>query len=556
MKLKNFFAAVAVAASVLVSCTETEVRNTLSVTPSGMIEFAESGNEDVVLNVATDAASWSFEAPSWIEATQGEKTLIVNAKDNETEDDLVGRIVISAGNAEPVKIMVTQAAVGSGSASDGVKGTFNCISDNTSIIVKSENTVTAEVNVTLASAAAGNVIFSVSVDEAYLAEYNYLKGESNELFNPEKVSVSGTLAVESGKTESNTVTVTLDVSGLEFGTGYLVPLQVKVKSGAATVKGDDSRVNLIIMKANPKAIKNVLYFEVNDTNPLNALEYKMSDGSYFFDAVILFAANINYNSVDDVVYLHNNPNVQALLNETDVYLQPLRKAGIKVYLGLLGNHDAAGLCQLSDWGSAEWAKEVAQACKEYKLDGVSLDDEYSGYPISGNKWFTSSASGAAGSRLMYELKKEMKRVCSWPTEVSYFQWGSLYQTSSVKDQVTQEVHQPSEFVDFYVANYGGSSSPHADFTYANCSFASIECNLGRGSISEASCRSAKETGYGWCMWFAFDPSGTGGISANYNRVKGYMQAFCRGCYDCELVEPTGVYKKIGEGKYDPKRYEM
>ena len=29
----------------------------------------------------------------------------------------------------------------------------------------------------------------------------------------------------------------------------------------------------------------------------------------------------------------------------------------------------------------------------------------------------------------------------------------------------------------------------------------------------------------------------------------------RGCYDQELIEPTGYYKKIGQGVYDSNRYE-
>ncbi len=560
MKFKNIFnglAALSVAAMALVSCNDgLEKTNTLSVDPSSAIEFLASGNEDVTLKVTTDADEWAFTAPEWIEATKDGNTLTVNAKENTTSDELLGRITFTAGNAEAVKIMVSQAAKGNGGVTDGVKGLFNCVGDNTTIFVKSETNVSASVNVTFESAVTKNVVLSVSVDPEYLAEYNYLNGEAHELFPADKVTIDGELAAKAGETETNTLTIALDASEIEFGTGYLVPLVVKVESGAATVKGDDSRVNLVVMKSNPKPIKNVLYFEVNDTNPLNALEYKMSDGSYFFDAVILFAANINYNSVDDVVYLHNNPNVQALLDESDVYIQPLRKAGIKVYLGLLGNHDAAGLCQLSDWGAKEWAKEVAQACKEYKLDGVNLDDEYSGYPDGSNKWFTSSASAAAGSRLMYELKKELKRVCSWPTEISYFQWGALYTATSVTDQETQAEYTPSNFVDFYVANYGGASRPFSDMSYANCSFMSIECNLGRGSISESSARAAKEQGYGWCMWFAFDPSGTGGINSNFYRVKDYMQAFAKGCYDCNLVEPTGVYHKRGEGKYDPKRYDL
>ena len=87
-----------------------------------------------------------------------------------------------------------------------------------------------------------------------------------------------------------------------------------------------------------------------------------------------------------------------------------------------------------------------------------------------------------------------------------------------------------------------------------CSMMSIECNLGRGSIDERSARSGKESGYGWLMWFAMDPSGTGTISSNYWRFFPMMQGAARGLYDMEIQTPTGVYNKVGEGKYDPTRH--
>ena len=34
-------------------------------------------------------------------------------------------------------------------------------------------------------------------------------------------------------------------------------------------------------------VQTVLYFEVNDTNPLNALEFLTESGKYFFDHIVL-----------------------------------------------------------------------------------------------------------------------------------------------------------------------------------------------------------------------------------------------------------------------------
>ena len=98
-------------------------------------------------------------------------------------------------------------------------------------------------------------------------------------------------------------------------------------------------------------------------------------GKLFFDDIILFSSIINYFAESGRVYVLNNPNVQFLLDNNEQFLQPLRKRGMKVILGILGNHDAAGVAQLSDMGCREFAKELAAYCNAYTLDGVGFDDE-------------------------------------------------------------------------------------------------------------------------------------------------------------------------------------
>lgn len=549
-------------AAALVSCQKEgniETQNTLSVTPSAMLEFNAAGNPDVTLSVKTDAESWDFTASEWITASRDGSSLIVNVMDNDTEEERFGRVTVTAGNAKEVKINVHQ------DAGAAVGGRFECVSESSVFVLDSpEVTASTGVRVVLPAPAESDLVLSVSFDGKYLDEYNFKNKEDHELMPAANVSFSGNLTVKAGETVSNTLDVTLDASGLDFLTCYLVPLQVKSVSGESVIS--ESRVNLVVVRQNARRpVKNVVLFAVNDTNPLNALEFKLDNGEYFFDAVVLFAANINYRSKDDVVYLHNNKNVQALLDESDIYLQPLRKAGIKVYLGLLGNHDQSGLCQLSDWGARQYALDVASACKKYKLDGVMLDDEYSTSPDLSNPWFT-EPSEVAGARLCYELKKEMRNACTWPTELSYYELGWLGVLPNVRDQETGEEHTPSEFVDFFVADYydpdlisnpGGATEPYADLTLANCSFNSFECNIHKGkAVTEDSARQAKAQGYGWCMWYALDHSGSANISRNFNSiVRKYMQATARGCYDSELLDPTHVYHKIGEGKYDPVRHE-
>lgn len=562
MKFNNFFksiAAFAVMALAAISCSPEngkEQEDTLSVEPSTPIVFEASANEDLHLTVTTNVKDWTFKAPTWVKATQQGNILIVNAEDNPEADERLGRITINAGKANPVRINVTQAGKGSSPEPEPqgptVKFELPSPDTQTMILVGAQTSIQVKAKLSLEAPQSNNVSATIKFDEAYLSEYNFLQGAEYSLFDKAKASFEQTLTIKAGQTSAE-MTITLDASDLGWGSGFLVPLKAEISKGASVqIDRKNYRVNYVLIRQNVRTVKNVVYMEVNDCNPLNALEWCLEDGTPFIDALILFAANINYDAVGDRVFLHNNPNVQALLDESDVYIQPLREKGIKVYLGLLGNHDAAGLCQLSDWGAAEWSKEVAQACKDYKLDGVNLDDEYSGSPISGNKWFTSHSS-KAGSRLMYELKKELRKVCYWPTEVSFFDWGALHSASSVKDQETGITHSPNTFVDFHVANYGSASYPFEDVGMDKCSGASIQLHYGQ-SLTESHARSIKSAGYGWCMWFAFDPSGTGSVQSNFNGSYSSMSNAAKAFHGQNLVKPTGVYNKKGEGKYDPERH--
>ena len=233
------------------------------------------------------------------------------------------------------------------------------------------------------------------------------------------------------------------------------------------------------------------------------------------------------------MYVYNNPNVQFLLDNNEQYLQPLRKRGIKVILGILGNHDASGVCQLSDMGCREFARELAAICEAYNLDGVNFDDEYSNYPDLSNPWFTSHSS-QAGARLLYETKKAMPDKL-----VTVYYLGGLSSRCPSVNGIT-----PNNFVDLVVADYGQSTSPMDGMTKKQCAGMSVELRRGYGSTTEDYARSVKEDGYGMYMWFALDPSLYG--SQVYR-----IQNVCKGLYEQELKYPSYYYKKN-----DNKRYSL
>ena len=70
--------------------------------------------------------------------------------------------------------------------------------------------------------------------------------------------------------------------------------------------------------------------------------------------------------------MHLNAQVTELLNRSDELLQPLRQAGIKVILSILGNHDQAGVAKLTDTGAKYYAQKLKEICDTYQLDGVTF----------------------------------------------------------------------------------------------------------------------------------------------------------------------------------------
>lgn len=409
-----------------------------------------------------------------------------------------------------------------------------------------------EVFFRLTQAPKKGVDVKIEMDPAYLETYNAEHGTEFELFPAANVAIDreGKLLLAPDEIRSAEVGITLAAgSELQEGKTYLIPLKATSLTEGITLSEKARHVVYLVkdLRAQgdtykgPDAVKTVLYFEVNDTNPLNALEFVLKDsGKLFFDEIVLFSANINYNAETGRVYVQNNPNVQFLLDNNEQFLQPLRKRGMKVILGILGNHDAAGVAQLSDMGCREFARELAAYCKAYNLDGVGFDDEYSNSPDLSNPWFA-PRSGEAASRLLYETKKAMP-----DKTVMVYYLGAIYSDSIVPvDDVL-----PSEFVDYAVADYGAAADPLQGMTLKQCSSMSMELHKGMGNPSEELARTRKNEGYGYYMFFALGH--TNSLINDFESYKWQIsccQSVCKGLYEEELLMPEYYYKKDDLTRY-------
>lgn len=407
---------------------------------------------------------------------------------------------------------------------------------NSSIVELHQDAQTVDMVFRLTQLPQKGVDAKVSIDPAYAEKYNSEHQTTFATYPADCVEIArdGVLLLAPDDKVSPTVTIRLRASeSLQEDQTYIVPLTVATTTEGVTLTEASSHAVLLVQdfrnKPNcykgPGAVKSVCYFEVNDVNPLNALTFLTESGKYFFDDVVLFAANINWDEQTKRVYVSNNENVQYLFDHNDQLLQPLRRAGMRVIVSILGNHDQSGVAQLSDMGCREFAREVAAYCRGYNIDGVALDDEYSNGPDLSNPWLA-QRSTYAGSRLLYELKKAMPEKI-----VSIYNLGSIYSNRLE----TIDGIQPGQYLDYAVADYGQAAAPGAGMTLAQCGGMSIELARGSGNSSTAKAQQQKAAGYGYYMFFSLQPNNS------YQFAR--MQTVCKGLYDEDLIAPTGYYAK-------------
>lgn len=395
---------------------------------------------------------------------------------------------------------------------------------------------TTSVKVNLTKGFVAQTSMKIAVDEAYLDTYNKEHGTDYVLLPSELVSLDNGGVIQASIEEGMpSLEVKLAVGDrLEAGKTYVLPLAIMENSSDVTIKNETDKHCIYFIRdmrqfgdtyKGEDKLKGYLFFEVNGVNPLNALSFQLENGKYLWDVVVLFAANINYDAEAGRPYVKCNPNVQYLLDNNETLLQPLRKRGMKVLLGLLGNHDMTGLAQLSDQGAKDFAREVAQYCKAYNLDGVNYDDEYSSSPDLDNPSLGPHGPAAA-AKLCYETKKAMPDKL-----VTIFQYGSF---RGLPEQVNGV--DADQWIDIIVPNYGSSANTVGSImTKKKCAGLAIEFNLGYGSFGSHTGDQLVKDGYGWFMGFAPSPEKYTSVFNSLNGVGDY--------YGSPLKEPTIFYKK-------------
>lgn len=393
---------------------------------------------------------------------------------------------------------------------------------STGVVFNTPRPATTAVNVT------------VSVDEVYAASYNQQHSTSFPLLPAAQVTIAngGKLTVPAGKKVSEALDLTIAPFADTEEKTYVLPLKTVVTAGDVKVS-EEHLVYLVknlsgqataIRKEGEKSI--FCYFEVNDTNPLNLLSWEMEDGRLLVDHLVLFAYNINYNKETGEVYVLANTQCQYILDHYNEIIKPLRDRGVKVILGLLGNHDESGLAQLSEIGCKDFAKKVADICYGYGFDGVNFDDEYSNSPDLSCPLFT-SRSYAAGDRLIYECKQIMPDLL-----MTSYQYGQCRGRNAV------DGHEPGEYLDITVGDYGVRAVVYPGMTMSQCAYQSSEFAQQRYLPTASTLDAFKASEYGYWMIFAPWGSNNQGGKTHFDE----LNVLAEGLYGSSLKKPSVYYK--------------
>lgn len=176
-----------------------------------------------------------------------------------------------------------------------------------------------------------------------------------------------------------------------------------------------------------------VYVETNDVNPLNAMDYYLSNGLTLFDYVCFFAANIHKETVNNEVRptLYLNPELCPYLcdNGTPVttYTDALHTNGQEAILAILGDWVQLGLSNMNTTQQQQFAYILCCVVTQCGFDGILLDDEYSGT--------NTIVSGSYSGIISY-----FRALCP-DKKIIVFDWGgSQYISSTAADEIEAAHH--------------------------------------------------------------------------------------------------------------------
>ena len=619
-RIIRFFAIAIAASAAMLSCTpEEDLRDRLEVEPAvEELQFAGKGNEDVVLTINTNVRMWEATAKKWVKLTQDGNQLIVNVDDDwELTEKRSSDLTITAGTAEPVVIKVWQ--------DDGWVDALSAPTDP--VYFLATGSAPKEINVTVRAVSwtyeanygdAGTEWFTVAQD----TEVNTLT--ITPVDNTTSNDYSGSITLTAGTAEPVVIPVMQmakgknilavdreamtfewldnDVEQVEVETtasdwnaevvynegsnwletetaGNLLKISVYSRNAAEdartavvriTADGADPVEVAVTQEGKPEKNKNnIVVIDCSKENPLNVLELKYVDEDLFFQSVVLSSSSkASELYVDESgVRVNIGSVVQLYLNAADDYIEPLQRAGIKVYLELKGNTTTgAWLSNMKESTAKQIAADIVDIMQQYGLDGVYLEDKVlrnSSAPSNYPDWLY-PASDAYKNKLYYSQFVYYLHN-AFETEITNKDmYIAIHQANS---EVLPDVdgHQAGEFVDYVIGilDWGGKTTGADDMGLAPEQCSAINQSTKNASPSLSNAEKWRDDPYKWFGWNGFDLNSTGtnfiwkaGTSSNKRGTYGYVCGLARIVINLDIQAPTGYYKPNETTRYEDYEFEI
>ena len=194
-----------------------------------------------------------------------------------------------------------------------------------------------------------------------------------------------------------------------------------------------------------KSPKVIAIIETNDTDPRNVLSYHLgtsADGPLFFDIVEFFAANIHRDANNDPT-IYFNPELAPLMADTTTYVKPLKDAGLKVVLSILGDWQGIGVANMTESQADKFTDILVYIVKTYGLDGVSFDDEYANYEST-----VANSYGRIIEQLRTKLDAEFPDTHKL---IGVDQWGNYNQIDAEAGAMIDYVYHGSFGANIFIA---------------------------------------------------------------------------------------------------------
>lgn len=311
-------------------------------------------------------------------------------------------------------------------------------------IAEDETSVNFYAELSKPASAATSAVIAVG-DASLVDAYNAEHGTSYLAFPTTGVAIAdGNTSIVKGEKKSLAVPMTITVDAtVSADATYMIPLTVTSKSATSGkthyVLVKDYRGRKFVSSVKPSGIKLFSCMEVGNTSPLFHKSFMLQNsGLPLFDVVILFSANIDYDTEECKLYVRNQTGVDGTLRNGIV--EELHDMGMKVVVSILGS-TYAGVAHLTDEACKTYAQELANYCEAHNLDGVFFDDEYTDY---WNYPGMTSPSRDRAARLAYETKMAMPDKL-----VTCYMYSRTYGFYSEIEGV-----EPGDFVDYGINDYG------------------------------------------------------------------------------------------------------